>query len=153
MNADAEFEPKINPDEVSDVFTLPLSRFLSSYNHSKQDVSWYGQIWKFHVYGVPHIPDIENPREYPVTGFTAGVLLHCAALGIGGEACNLEEFEEAEVEDGKSWEDVFIATIVQSGELEKRQKAGRRARRPSKRSRKRAPSKPRKSDSSNSSRI
>ncbi|KAI8578592.1 hypothetical protein K450DRAFT_246591 [Umbelopsis ramanniana AG] len=135
MNADADFEPRVNPDEVSDVFTLPLSRFLSSYNHSKQDLSWYGQIWKYHTYGVPHIPDVINEREYPVTGFTAAVLLHCAVIGIGGEVCNLEEFEEAEVEDGKSWEDIFITTIVESGELERRQ---RRSRRPQRKSSKRS---------------
>lgn len=151
MNTDADFEPRVNPDEVSDVFTLPLSRFLSPYNHTKQDISWYGQIWKYHTYGVPHIPDVTNEREYPVTGFTAAVLLHCAAMGIGGEACDLEEFEEAEVEDGKSWEDIFITTVVESGELERRhRRSGRPARKPSKRLGKRVPRKHRKPSNSDS---
>jgi hypothetical protein len=135
MNEDAAFEPKMNPDEVSDVFTLPLSRFLSSYNHDYRDVAWYEQIWRHHSYLIPHAPNTTNAREYPVTGFTAAVLLHCAMIGIGSEGSGVQELVEVDTEDGRSWEDIFITNLVDSGEFEKRHKAKRRvsARRPTKR--------------------
>jgi hypothetical protein len=126
MNSDASFVPNMNPDEVSYVFTVPVSRFLSSYNYEYQDIAWYDQMWRHHLYGVPHLPDIKATTEYPVTGFTAAVLLHCAIIGIGSERSGIQEVTEIDPDETKSWEDLFITSLVQSGELEKRQKRSRR---------------------------
>jgi hypothetical protein len=122
MNPDVSFEAKMNPDEVSEVFSVPLSRFLSSHNYDYQDVSWHNQMWRHHLFGVPHIPETINPNEHPVTGFTAAVLLHCATLGIGTEGAEVKEYTEIDSEETRSWEDLFINSLIESGEFEKRQR-------------------------------
>lgn len=122
MNADAAFEANLNPDEVSDVFSVPLSRFLSSYNYDYQDVSWHNQMWRHHLFGVPHIPETINPNEHPVTGFTAAVLLHCAGIGIGTEEAEVQEYTELDSDETKSWEDMFINSLIKSGEFERQQR-------------------------------
>jgi len=154
MNADAAFVAKMNPDEVSAVFTLPLSRFLSSYNYSYRDVAWYEQMWRHHSYGVPHLPNVTNAQEYPVTGFTAAVLLHCAMIGIGSEGSDLHEYGDMEPEEGKSWEDIFINFLVESGEFKRRHRNKRRTstRRPTKHQPKRE-SRSKKSPEQSNSRI
>lgn len=129
MNPDASFEAKLNPDEVSEVFSVPLSRFLSSHNYDYQDVSWHNQMWRHHLFGVPHIPETINPNEHPVTGFTAAVLLHCAGIGIGTEEAEVQEYSEIDSDETKSWEDLFITSLIESGEFEKQQRRRHSSRR------------------------
>ncbi|CAG8656897.1 10610_t:CDS:2 [Ambispora gerdemannii] len=46
----AEFKPTLNPQEVSQVFTVPLRVFISREIHEYQDVNWNGQRYRRHVF-------------------------------------------------------------------------------------------------------
>ncbi|KAL4630261.1 peroxisomal coenzyme A diphosphatase NUDT7 [Arapaima gigas] len=63
---DDAFQAQPNPEEVSDVFAVPLDYFLAPTNHSSFHLSWFpGSIHNFY-YLDPH-----SNKEYHIWGLTA----------------------------------------------------------------------------------
>ncbi|CAG8533081.1 11965_t:CDS:2 [Ambispora leptoticha] len=46
----AEFKPTLNPQEVSQIFMVPLRLFISREIHDHKDVDWGGQPYRIHIF-------------------------------------------------------------------------------------------------------
>ncbi len=61
-------------DEVADVFTLPLRRFLSNHKHNTSDYTIRGRTGTIHFFH----DEVNNGRQYTTWGLTASVCLEIA---------------------------------------------------------------------------
>jgi len=62
---DPAFKPKLNPDEVADVFETPFAFLMDAANHRLEERQWRGRTRKF--YAMPY-------GERYIWGVTAGIL-------------------------------------------------------------------------------
>lgn len=89
---DSSLKPNLNPTEVDDLFSLPLSAFLTrdgtdpSLRNSVPDEVARGEI-PFHEYqdygwfkGVPHRFHAFRSKPKEVTGLTAEIMIHVAQI-------------------------------------------------------------------------
>lgn len=59
------FEPAINPNEVADIFDVPLAFLLDRANHLVEAAEWRGRMWRY--YAIPY-------GEHTIWGATAGMV-------------------------------------------------------------------------------
>ena len=122
--------PKLEPKEVSDIFTAPLHGFVRV-NHEGGDSkraksTWYKGTWgiwnetrwRMHNFYIPKVDSNgrSSDEAYRVFGMTARILVDVAKVAYA-EAPNFEHNEEM-------GEETMIRRLIASGRLSGTRKAG-----------------------------
>ena len=130
VDAEARLIPKLEPKEVSDIFTAPLYGFVRVNHEGDADkgagASWYKGIWgmwnetrwRMHNFYVPKIDSKgrSSDEAYRVFGMTARILVDVAKVAYA-ETPNFEHNEEM-------GDEAMIRRLIASGRLSGTRKSG-----------------------------
>ncbi|KAJ3701207.1 hypothetical protein LUZ61_004912 [Rhynchospora tenuis] len=75
LNDKDAFKPVLNPDEVEEIFDVPLEMFLKDENRRAEDREWQGIKYLLHFFDYT-----KDDTKYLIWGLTAGILVRAASV-------------------------------------------------------------------------